>query len=510
MRQLGSKTAHNIVHVPIVERPGSFFPLLLLEDGSISLIAAAYARNLQRENFSPAKVHDNVAVIERFYDFFKIKMKGESLKPHEWRLLLGQFAEARLVGTLQPGGAYDPSGLYWSGVKFETVRKDVDNLTAFSKWVSDNLGTIPLNPVEERYGTALREAYRLSILINTSPLAHLLPARKNLVPRRHFELHNNVGSHLRDIPKTFPPQMVIKLIETAANSRDKLAFMLMAFGSLRISEVCHLFLKDLFGTFSQTRAAHVTLGHPVDGRCEWVDKNGRRRSGTRAEYLVEMYGRVPRNRMDNSPEYAGWKAMEFGNKSSTGFIYWSVDAIGIYFRRVLYEYFEEIFAGKPQGWPGHPYAFVKLDRAHYGEPMTIVNLANQFYAAAMKIGLDPRQEGINPHGLRHFYGYFCATILKLRIERLQQVMHHASPLSTNVYYHIPPQVVRDQLLAAQIAAGLLEDDRREIKGEFRGSDVTLPRHWLSSLKDPFGLKAHLSGFESSDDEEANRASGLLN
>jgi hypothetical protein len=82
-------------------------------------------------------------------------------------------------------------------------------------------------------------------------------------------------------------------------------------------------------------------------------------------------------------------------------------------------------------------------------------------------------------------------------------MHHASPLSTNVYYHIPPQVIRDQLLAAQVSAGLLEDERRGIRDEFQSSNLSLPRQWLSGLKDPFGIKAYFRSIEPSNEEEVS-------
>ncbi|MGC5887979.1 hypothetical protein, partial [Ralstonia pseudosolanacearum] len=64
------------------------------------------------------------------------------------------------------------------------------------------------------------------------------------------------------------------------------------------------------------------------------------------------------------------------------------------------------------------------------------------------IGLSPSQDGVNPHGGRHFYGYFGATWLRLSKEKLQVLMHHASVLSTEVYYALDLKVVRDELALA--------------------------------------------------------------
>jgi integrase len=319
--------------------------------------------------------------------------------------------------------------------------------------------------------------------MNTSLLAHLLPARTDRYQRRQFEFHNNTGSHLRDIPNSFPPDKVVELIEALPNPRDKMAIILMAFGSLRISETMHLFLEDAARSFRDTKAAYVALGHPVEGYYEWVDNKSRSRSGTRAEYLMEMYNRVPRNRMWGMEEYAGWKGMEVGDKKNRGFIHWIHEGAGVYFRQLFHEYFNEIFRDKPEGWPGHPYLSVKTDRDHFGEPLTIDNLSNQFYAACKKIGLDRRSPGVNPHGLRHFYGFYSADILGVKLEILQRQMHHASPLSTNVYYHVSHLKIRKQLIEAQRQYGGQSPEGKESKLE-----VIVPTNDRSALvRDPFGL-----------------------
>jgi integrase len=498
MRQSGSKTAHTIVHVPITERPNALFPLLILRDGRPSLTVAAHARVLQRSNFSPTKIYESVAAIGRLYDFYVFKLGGTALKVSQRRTLLQQFAEARLYGTLQPDDKIDPSGLYWSRVKYETMRKDLDYVTAFAKWITDNFNTFPLTHLEDQYSSTVREAFRASIMMNTSMLAHLLPARKGYKIEREFRVKNNTGTHLRDIPKVFPPDKVIQLIDAPKNPRDKILLILMAFGSLRVSEVCHVFLEDMFGYFPNTGAAKVILGHPVEGHFRWIDKSGQQRSGTRAEYLMDMYKHVPRNELYGHSEYAGWKGMEFGNKSNTGFIYWANEKVGIYFRRLLEEYFFDVFAGKPEGWPGHPYGLVKLDREHYGEPLTVANASNIFYYNAKKIGLNIHQEGVSPHGLRHWYGFYCADVLGIKLDILQIQMHHASPNSTMVYYHVRPGTIRKQLLSAQVSSEANENAFKLIKQSFRDLDVTFPSDWHSRLKDPFGLQAYYRSREALD------------
>jgi integrase len=485
IKRPSSKTAHIVVKVPIVERPGALFPLLILSDGNPSLIAATYARNRQQENWSPERVHGAVAAIGRLYDFYRIKLKGEALEPRQLRLMLRQFAEARLHGTIQPKDGTDPSGLNWRQVRFNTVRKDVFYINDFSRWVAANFNAQELNPSEKNYLSSVRESYVTSIRMSTSLLAHLSPARVDRHQRPQYKLNNNTGMHLRDIPKSFPPAKIAELIEAFSNPRDKMAIILMAFGSLRISETMHLFLEDVSRSFRDTKATYVALGHPIQGYYEWVDKHNQLRSGTRAEYLMEMYNRVPRNRMDGAEEYAGWKGMEFGDVKNRGFVHWAPEGAGIYFRKLFREYFNEVFKDKPEGWPGHPYLFVKMDNSHFGEPLTIANLSNRFYAACEKVGLDRRTPGINPHGLRHFYGFYSADILGIKLETLQRQMHHASPLSTNVYFHVSQLKIRERLIEAQKETKERTQEGKELNIDSEAIKSAVAHR--AAARDPFGL-----------------------
>jgi hypothetical protein len=175
--------------------------------------------------------------------------------------------------------------------------------------------------------------------------------------------------------------------------------------------------------------------------------------------------------------------MEFGDSKKLGFVQWTCEDAGIYFRELFREYFNEVFRDKPEGWPGHPYLFVKMDRSHFGEPLTIANLSNQFYAVCEKIGLDRRSSGVNPHGLRHFYGFYSTNILGMSLEILQHQMHHASPLSSKVYEHISQQTVREHLLKAQRVIGGQGEEGKELEPKLIASAIERS----ALVRDPFGL-----------------------
>jgi integrase len=96
----------------------------------------------------------------------------------------------------------------------------------------------------------------------------------------------------------------------------------------------------------------------------------------------------------------------------------------------------------------HPYYLVAQRADAFGEPLKLKRLHAQFYRCAIRAGFRTRTDGVAPHGCRHFYGYFSANWLKLSKERVQKMMHHASPLSTDVYYRLDNLVLRDELAAA--------------------------------------------------------------
>jgi integrase len=97
----------------------------------------------------------------------------------------------------------------------------------------------------------------------------------------------------------------------------------------------------------------------------------------------------------------------------------------------------------------HPFYFVNESERDFGEPLKLSNVSKAFNRAAKRVNLAPTLPGVNPHGARHFFGYYCASVLRLPIETTQKLLHHQSILSTQVYYALSNEVVRDELLRAQ-------------------------------------------------------------
>ena len=87
-----------------------------------------------------------------------------------------------------------------------------------------------------------------------------------------------------------------------------------------------------------------------------------------------------------------------------------------------------------------------LEKNTYGLPMTIGAVRGAWERALKRIGMG--NCGLGPHSLRHMYGQYCASVLKLPLEVTSMVMHHSSPLSTKVYYHLKSEEVRHAITSA--------------------------------------------------------------
>ena len=139
----------------------------------------------------------------------------------------------------------------------------------------------------------------------------------------------------------------------------------------------------------------------------------------------------------------------------------------------------------------HPYYFVALD----GEPLTIRAVEKQFSLACRRLEkkCGVSLEGYGPHSLRHYYGFYCADVLRADLLLIQKWMGHAQPSSTAVYAHISPETAAKALADAQIQAKLdgrvsiTPEEREAIAQSFAGQSIEpIPEAWrLDSTR--FGM-----------------------
>lgn len=432
---------------------GSSLPFLLLEDGEVSYLALAWARHKMLDaEVGTASLSKAVAAVGRFYDYYMVERQGSALAANELRLLLKQFFEARRFGA---------DALGWEPVKAGTAADDVRAVSEFTEWCSENFGHVAVNPRERVMLAHLNLAEQMTLALSATLrkkwdfLYHLAPARaeaNGAVTMRPFAPGKGRSKRTTGLQKHYPPEKAWATIASTPRTRDKLYLLLLFFGGVRISEPLHLFASDV--SVQADGTARVVFGHPQDGAYLWIGRDGKRQRGRRATFLAERYGFGPRNLLgETHPLHAGWKGMMQDDPSrSESVVHWLRDDASRLFARLHAEYMRTVRSRIPDM---HPYYFVN-ERADesYGGPLKHSNVSKGFTRAAVRVGLSAADDGVNPHGARHFYGYYCASVLRLPVETTQRLMHHESIQSTELYYALSGEAVRTELLRAQARQAL--------------------------------------------------------
>lgn len=443
------RSLHSIIHIPIFDGAlGMSLPFLFLEDGELSYLALAWARHKMLEDGSSSStLAKSIAAIGRFYDYYQLEKHGEPLAEDQLRLMLSQFYRARRFGLASLG---------WAAVKLATAANDVRVVSEFTGWCTDNFGHTRVNPRErtmmEQMNLRDQKIQELKDMSRRGwdMLYHLHPATaegQRAVMQRKFDPARGRRKKTSTNDKYYPPDKVWETILKTTSVRDKLYLLLLFFGGLRISEPMHLFASDI--CIQSDGIARVVLGHPQDGRYQWIGRDGNKRTGNRITFLQERYCVTSRNLLaENDPLHAGWKGMmEDDGKRSESVVHWLREDAGRLFARLHAEYIKTVRSKLPDH---HPYYFVsERGEDSYGQPLKLSNMSKAFNRAAVRVGLSPSMAGVNPHGARHFYGLYCASVLRLPIETTQRLMHHRSVLSTQIYYALSAETVRKELVSAQ-------------------------------------------------------------
>ena len=239
-----------------------------------------------------------------------------------------------------------------------------------------------------------------------------------------------------------------RLLETEKNPRNRIVWLLLGAGGLRVSEALNMFATDVFFQNS-TQQALIALANPVEGSVLLPD--GSRMM--RAEYLRQRYSLISRCLLPKSdPLHAGWKGiMEDGLRDDSlpeieewserrwVLVEWLLPVFGRMFWRTHLEYMAAIRGMRPK----HPYYIVNMAR-NAGEPVTRSGVVQCLATACRRAGIKVRR----PHRLRHMYGN-CLADWGIPLSTAQVMMRHASPASTLVYYRASRSVTRKKLMEAE-------------------------------------------------------------
>jgi len=437
--------SHSIIYVPIKDARNTRLPIILLPDGMRFSEAVHWTVERYKNSLSVATLKKQNEAIGSFIDFFHILKNAPAVTAGGLRELLREFRDVRLAGCQELG---------WKAVSPSTSEREIEYLSLFFDYCSDAFGYVPVNATVEAsslsYQDRLRKA-KMDGLKRNGLLGHLWKqtSASSVRPVRGRQGPPKGANNF----KSFPPHKVAELIESCHSIRDVMVFILLFYGGIRCSELCHILNSDI-SPFpdATTGEALITLAHPAYGVIDYHRKADKKlvQNAQRQTYLFEEYGLTPRNLLPpNNPFQAGWKGMTYEDTGYRARVYWSRPDMGILF----YALHKRYMTIRAKVGAKHPYYFVNIDPSHsrdnYGQPMKLKNLRDRFQDACLRIGLAPsRDNGINPHGARHFYGFFLANVLRVSKEMAQRFLHHASIDSTDVYYNLTAAVARDALLKA--------------------------------------------------------------
>jgi integrase len=490
---------YDVVWVYSVEFPGREIPLVLLADGRPGYVINQWICYLLDEEITPSRLELYIRAICHLYSFVMARYPGD-FGPENSERLLADFIEGKKFGTdtycIKTDDRYawlTTLGLYWKPLfrRTNTIKSYLDAINQFDQWQVTFHKSKPLNPCEERVMTAW-EIYRdFQQRTDWDPLLHLFGSREHA--KRDYKTNgygkyshrrHELEFHRRKVPRAFPLEKFVDLIEQSNNLRDKLLWLLMGAGSLRGSEVLHLFLTDVEGVDPEHGDAKVILADPEYGMVRWTDKDGKNHYETRAKYFLEQFTNTffpqnhplrnlhPRTRYGrrNTRLHAGFKGMTFGDDNAARkllfspdhsqayddhYLWWMHKIYGQIFSHYFNKYIEKFFWANPstgqpnpKSWPWHPWLFICTNKNNYGMPLTMPALKQAWQRGLKRIGMEGSGYGL--HSLRHMYGVYCANVLKIPIETTQVLMHHASVTSTQTYYRLDSDTIRNMLTQAAI------------------------------------------------------------
>jgi integrase len=412
-------TTHTVIDLAILAPDALTLPVIVeLDDPEqprIAFSVAKFARYLQREgNYSYAKLRKAVRAIGKLRDFYALIWEKKLFKPGDLIAFIEDF-----LFHFDHGGV-----LGWRPASNHSYGQAQSAVYLYVKFLMDNM-SVDWPTAEQQFIEECRHSWISSKHAEQSLLFH---TKKRQGRKKQGRQRLVVG--LRQY-KPFPPHLVVPLIEETKNVRDKLIFGLMAFGGRRTSEVVHLFLND-FET-SGTKLT-VRLRHPVHSPMKWRNQSGKEVKGSRREYLKTVFNLLPRTAHGGKKSAAGWKGMNFDEEATKTSDMYFIRNIEHYLLTLHRVYLYEIRAKVPR--KSHPYYFVDTT----GMPLKISALQKQFLLACrrLKKKYGVSLEGYGLHSLRHYYGYYCADVLRADLLMIQKWMGHLNPSGTAVYAHITP------------------------------------------------------------------------
>lgn len=374
--------------------------------------------------------------------------------------MFSSFLHDLLYGTVRNGE--DASGLWWSAHSPDVVSRTAGHIAEFSEWLATSGQGIAINP-KDRPASAFERMIALKAFTyrkNASLLAHVKDSSAANLFAATARQVNPPGrtDKLLLAPPAFPEHKIEELLWVGFenkkfkndprpwkrwNLRDILITLICLYGGARVSEPMHLWIQDTTESDRDPQSCRVFIHEPDHGKITADDPIMGRRTMTRSDYLNQLCdGKVPLTRATGNSR-SGWKGglLNAPEKRAMEMMWIDADA-GRLFKSIWQLYIQHV---RPFSH-NMPWAFLTKN----GLPMGPSAYMDSLQRAVKKIGLSfKKSEGSTPHGLRHRYGQWLND--RGVNQKVGQVcMHHANPLSQEVYRQVTAEQVAHEMETAPI------------------------------------------------------------
>lgn len=418
-----------LVHIKTASLDALTLPCLIeIEnaiDAKISIPALWFARHLQsRKEVSYPTLTKYMSAVALLRDFYFLFLTQRLSKQEVNNTLLRCFLDSVDNGSC----------LGWkipSNKKYHEIRNAIQSFASFTQGIRLDI----FCEQDKNFITACITSSTIEKQLTSSRLYNTFHRRRKRAHSKSSDHHQYFDS------KPFPPNLVKPLISLTKNPRDKFLWSMMAYSGKRISEYVLLFLDDVSFRDGELQ---IYFRHPKDFKMKWHSISGKIRSGTRAQYLREVYNQLPRTEHGNMKSAAGWKGMAFDDEAKLQSEAYFIHDAGAELLEMFRIYTKKFLALTPP--KNHPY----LLSSKSGKPLTISAIEKQFRLACARVekafGIDLKSYG--PHSLRHYYGFYCVDVLRLELNQVSKLMHHVFISSTSRYAKISNSTARTILKQA--------------------------------------------------------------
>ena len=381
--------------------------------------------------------------------------KGVFEKPRD---MFREFSNALFTGTIDDDGR-DPSTLRWKPRKQADAKFIISLITHYTDYLSEikEDKNLQLNPFRDASSFEQRlnwAAYYQKK--DRAFLSHLWCHPEANRKIRSVNRHNTAMSPgIYDTAKAFPEDRIndllyqgfvlpgkdhCKITHERLNLRNVLVTILMYYGGLRISEVCHIYVQDI-AEFAKGKIHQIVkVYHPSEGISPCNDRI------TRSEYLKKYFSLKPRNEYPiSSKRFAGWKQPMLTNSKDKFFTVEFFPASSREQFFLLWKLYIKYQRVSPETGYEHPYAFTSKN----GTPCSIKSYSASRKRAVERIGLAYSKEACTTdHADRHRYGQNLSESGVPPIV-IKTAMHHKSVESQQIYTQPTEKEVRHQIELAE-------------------------------------------------------------